>query len=74
MKEGGVDAPTVSAAGADAAGFAGCELARTALGYAGVRGLPIVDADAKAAPPPRPPRSGWRSGASDGEARAWPSR
>ena len=49
MKEGVVDAPTVSAAGADAAGFAGCELARTALGYAGARGLPIADADAKAA-------------------------
>ena len=49
MKEGGVDACTVSAAGADAAGFAGCELARTALGYAGARGLPIADADAKAA-------------------------
>lgn len=33
---------------ADAVGFAGCEVARTALGFAGVRGLSISDAAAKA--------------------------
>ena len=72
MKEGVVDAPTVSAAGADAAGFAGCELARTALGYAGARGLPIADADAKAAAEAAALRVAER-GASGGEARAWAS-
>ena len=38
----------MKAIGEDAVGFAGCEVARTALGFAGVRGLPLADADAKA--------------------------
>uniref|UniRef100_A0A7S3AXT4 Uncharacterized protein n=1 Tax=Haptolina ericina TaxID=156174 RepID=A0A7S3AXT4_9EUKA len=41
-------APAVlSATATDAVGFAGCEVARTALGFAGVRGLPIKEADLK---------------------------
>ena len=47
MASRGIDAATLDAIGADAAGFAGCEVARTALGFAGVRGLPISDAAAK---------------------------
>ena len=38
----------LTATAADAMGFAGCEVARTALGFAGVRGLPIEDAAKKA--------------------------
>ena len=48
MSERGVPAAVLEAISADAAGFAGCEVARTALGFAGVRGLPIEDADVKA--------------------------
>ena len=47
-KAGGIlSEATCAAVAADAAGFAGCELARTALGFAGVRGLPMEDAEAK---------------------------
>lgn len=44
----GLPSDVMKAIGEDAVGFAGCEVARTALGFAGVRGLPLADADAKA--------------------------
>ena len=47
MSSRGVPAAVLDAIGADAAGFTGCEVARTALGFAGVRGLPISDAELK---------------------------
>jgi len=37
----------LTATAADAMGFLGCEVARTALGFAGVRGLPIKDESMK---------------------------
>ena len=48
MSAGGVSSSILDAISSDAAGFAGCDVARTALGFAGVRGLPIDDEAAKA--------------------------
>lgn len=48
MAERNVPPALLEATAADAVGFAGCEVARTALGYAGVRGLAVADEKAKA--------------------------
>ena len=49
MAARGVGATVLEAIAADAAGFAGCEIARTALGFAGVRGFSIADEARKTA-------------------------
>mmetsp|Transcript_21021 Transcript_21021/g.34952 ORF Transcript_21021/g.34952 Transcript_21021/m.34952 type:complete len:91 (+) Transcript_21021:2-274(+) len=48
MEAAGVGSDTISGISEDAVGFTGCEVARTALGFAGVRGLPIRDQGVKA--------------------------
>lgn len=45
--ESGLSDSVVNRAGEDAVAFAACEVARTSLGFAGVRGLPIEDAEVK---------------------------
>lgn len=48
MKTGGVADNVINGIAEDAVGFAACEVARTALGFAGVRGLRVEDATLKA--------------------------
>jgi 5-methylthioribose kinase len=48
MRECGLDESVIARASEDAVAFASCEVARTALGFAGVRGLPFEDKDVKA--------------------------
>lgn len=48
MEAGGIDSGIISSIGKDGVAFAGCEIARTALGFAGVRGLPLADEALKA--------------------------
>jgi len=48
MEAGGIDPSVVSTISKDGVAFAGCEIARTALGFAGVRGLPLSDDALKA--------------------------
>lgn len=47
LRQHGLPDATVAEIGTDAAGFAGCEIARTALGFAGGRGLELRDAGTK---------------------------
>jgi len=47
VRDCGISSEIVTSIEQDAVGFAGCEVARTALGFAGVRGLPIADDDVK---------------------------
>lgn len=48
MEAGGIDPSVVSTISKDSVAFTGCEIARTALGFAGVRGLPLSDEALKA--------------------------
>jgi len=48
MEANAISADIIAGIGEDAVGFASCEVARTALGFAGARGLPVEDEALKA--------------------------